>query len=89
MARVYVRDRRAFNLFTQKVFDQDPLDKGVWTDMGKFIGIRPLSYALPCDSAKSSGVRNRDNVDGLSMLEPKVILGLTPKVTEASKASLI
>lgn len=57
--------------------------------MGKFIGIRPLSYALPCDSAKSSGVRNRDNVDGLSMLEPKVILGLTPKVTEASKASLI
>lgn len=88
-ARAYVGDMGASNLFTQKVVDQDPLDKGVWTDMGQLKGTRPLSHALPCDSAESSGVRNRANVDGLSMLDPKVILGLTPKVTEASKASFI
>jgi len=88
-ARAYVGDRGASNLFTQKVVDQDPLDKGMWTDMGQLKGTRPLSHALPCDSAESSGVRNRANVDGLSMLDPKVILGLTPKVTEASKAPFI
>ncbi|KAG5632969.1 hypothetical protein H5410_004686, partial [Solanum commersonii] len=88
-ARAYGGDRGASNLFTQKVVDQDPLDKGVWTDMGQLKGTRPLSHALPCDSVESSGVRNRANVDGLSMLDPKVILGLTPKVTEASKASFI
>ncbi|KAG5599567.1 hypothetical protein H5410_030937 [Solanum commersonii] len=62
------------------VVDQDPLDKGMWTDMGQLKGTRPSPHALPCDSqAESSGVRNRANVDGLSMLDPKVILGLTPK----------
>ncbi|WMV50549.1 hypothetical protein MTR67_043934 [Solanum verrucosum] len=89
LARAYVGDRGASNLFTQKVVDQDPLDKGMWTDMDQLKGTRPLSHALPCDSAESSGVRNRANVDGLSMLDPKVILGLTPKVTEASKAPFI